>query len=62
MHNLFLGTAKFIMKNIWLKKERITSQQLQTLQFRIDNMKVPSDIGRVPKKLFQISVVLQQSS
>ena len=51
MHNLFLGTAKHLMKNIWLKNEIITPEQLNTLQCRMDSLKVPSDLGRIPPKI-----------
>lgn len=51
MHNLFLGTAKTMMKNIWLKRDIITHEQLNIIQSRIDNLKVPSDLGRIPKKI-----------
>ena len=30
MHNLFLGTAKHVLKNIWIKKELITSGNFLT--------------------------------
>ena len=51
MHNLFLGTAKSVMKNICLKRNIITAEQLNVLQCRMDSLKVPSDLGRIPKKI-----------
>ncbi len=51
MHNLFLGTAKHMMKRVWLPKGVVTNEQLNLIQARVDNMQVPSDIGRVPEKI-----------
>jgi hypothetical protein len=51
MHNLFLGTAKHMMKKIWLQREIISNSQLAIIQARVDGMHVPSDIGRLPKKI-----------
>ena len=51
MHNLFLGTAKTMMKKIWLQKGVINSAKLDTIQCRIDGMNIPSDMGRIPKKI-----------
>ena len=51
MHNLFLGTAKTMMKKIWLQKGTINNAKLDTIQCRIDAMNVPSDMGRIPKKI-----------
>ncbi|XP_077866348.1 uncharacterized protein LOC144354095 [Saccoglossus kowalevskii] len=53
LHNLFLGTGKYIMKNVWLNKEKpkISKDQLEIIQTKIDNTKVPSDMGRMPLKI-----------
>ena len=51
MHNLFLGTAKTVMKKIWLQRDIISDAKLNLIQCRIDNMSVPSDLGRIPKKI-----------
>ena len=51
MHNLFLGTAKNVMKKIWLQRDIISDAKLNLIQCRIDNMSVPSDLGRIPKKI-----------
>ncbi len=50
MHNLYLGTAKHILKNIWLDDSSriITASMFETIQ---TSVLVPSDIGRVPKKI-----------
>lgn len=52
MHNLFLGTAKR-MKNMWLNDDEtlVTKSQLQVIQNRANNMHVPADIGRIPRKI-----------
>lgn len=51
MHNLFLGTAKTVMKKIWLQRDIISTSNLNVIQCRIDSMNVPSDLGRIPKKI-----------
>ena len=51
MHNLFLGTAKHIMKNIWLPNKILKQSDLKTIQQVIDSMKVPSNMGRIPNKI-----------
>lgn len=51
MHNLFLGTAKHLMKNIWMKQELVTTSDLQNMQETMDAMKTPSNVGRIPRKL-----------
>ena len=51
MHNLFLGTAKYVLKDIWMEFGIITDKQFQLIQQRIDSCKVPSDIGRIPRKI-----------
>lgn len=51
MHNLFLGTAKSIMKNIWLKRDIISNNQLDIIQSRIDSLQVPTGLGRIPRKI-----------
>lgn len=50
MHNLFLGTAKTVMK-IWMKNGLIKEENFELLQARVDSMMVPSDIGRIPRKI-----------
>lgn len=51
MHNLFLGTAKHVLKSIWLDQDLITSSDLNIVQSRMDKATVPSDIGRIPYKI-----------
>ena len=53
MYNLFTGTAKHVMKNIWLDGEspKINKNDLSNIQKKLDNIKAPSDVGRMPKKI-----------
>lgn len=53
MHNLFLGTSKFMMKNIWLAQDPplIEKKFFSTIQERVDNCIIPSLIGRIPHKI-----------
>lgn len=50
MHNLFLGTAKHVMK-VWTEKDIITKDNMKVIQDRVDSIKVPSDIGRIRRKI-----------
>lgn len=50
MHNLFLGSAKHMI-NIWIKNELIDSSKFDIIQRYVDNMIVPSDVGRIPRKI-----------
>lgn len=47
MHNLYLGSAKHIMKNVWLneKNDFISDEDFQRIQELVDSMTVPQDIG-----------------
>ena len=53
MHNLFLGTAKHIMQNIWLNDTNplLTEVQLKRIQDKVDEVKFPSSLGRLPNKI-----------
>ena len=50
MHNLFLGTAKSMFK-LWIKKEILSNSDLKSLDHRIAEMKVLTDIGRMPTNI-----------
>ena len=50
MHNLFLGTAKYVFK-LWDKQGIIGKKEMKLLESRIEAMDVPTDIGRLPKKI-----------
>lgn len=51
MHNLFLGTGKRVVKEIWMDCNIISETQLQLIQNRIDCMVTPPDMGRIPHKI-----------
>ena len=51
MHNLFLGTAKHVLNAIWLERGMVSHDQLGIIQQRVDDIRVPSDIGRIPYKI-----------
>lgn len=51
MHNLYLGTAKHPMKNVWLPNKILKQNDLKSIQELIDNMKVPSNMERIPNKI-----------
>ena len=53
MHNLFTGTAKHVMKNIWLDSDNplLEKNNLLHMQENLDKVKVPSNVGRMPRKI-----------
>ncbi len=51
MHNLFLGSGKHILKDVWIDRNIITESKFVLIQSRIDKIVVPSDIGRIPHKI-----------
>ena len=53
MHNLVTGTAKHVMKNIWLDGENplIRKNDLINIQEKLDKLKAPSDVGTMPRKI-----------
>jgi len=51
MHCLFLGVAKWIIQSIFIKEKKLNSEQLRAAQIRMDNVQLPSDIGRIPPKI-----------
>ena len=50
MHGLFLGTAKKMLE-IWQSLEILKKSHFQCIQEIVDAMKVPSDVGRIPRKI-----------
>ena len=50
MHNILLGTAKWMM-TIWKTKGLITHPQLDEIQRLVDSFITPSDVGRIPHKI-----------
>lgn len=51
MHNLFLGTAKHFLKSVWIGGNKLSTENLELIQSRINKVKVPSDLGRIPYKI-----------
>lgn len=53
MHNLYLRTAKHMMKNVWLNESNdfISNEDFERIQELVDSMTVPQDIGRIPGKI-----------
>lgn len=50
MHNLFLGTGKHMI-HLWLNSGILNSKKYQQIQQCVDNFSVPSDVGRIPRKI-----------
>ena len=50
MHNLLLGTAKHVLKT-WIEMGLLSDSDLQRLQKRVNLVKPPSEIGRIPSKI-----------
>lgn len=53
MHNLFTGTAKHGLKNIWMDPDKplLENNNLLKIQEKVDKIPVPADVGRIPKKI-----------
>ena len=54
MHNLFLGTARHMVKDIWLKNNELSilsKHDLLEIQERVDRCEVPSTMGCIPHKI-----------
>jgi hypothetical protein len=51
MHCLFLGIAKWIVTQLWIEENRLTTKHLEIMQERANKIKVPSDVGRIPSKI-----------
>ena len=51
LHNLYLGTAKHVLKDIWLGMDIVSHNSLQSLQERMDKIMSPHNIGRIPQKI-----------
>ena len=50
MHNLLLGMAKNMMR-IWCENGIIASCDLQSIQYTINSIVVPGDVGRIPSNV-----------
>ena len=51
MHNLYLGTAKHILKNVWHNKNMINKKNYESLQQCVDSVHAPPNLGRLPSKI-----------
>lgn len=51
MHNLYLGTAKRILKKVWIEQNLISTKQFEVIQARVDSVRVPGKLGRIPSKI-----------
>ena len=51
MHNLFLGSAKYLKIYILVGKKIISETDFVVIQERVDNLIVPPDVGRIPHKI-----------
>ena len=51
MHCLFLGIAKWIIKSIFVNQGKLSIEQLQVAQKRMDHVELLSDIGRILPKI-----------
>ena len=49
MHNFLLGTAKHVM-TIWKDKGILNGVQFEAVQDKVDRVRVPSKMGRIPTK------------
>ena len=47
MHNLYLGTAKHVFVT-WINIGVLSSENLNEIDARMNNIKLPTDIGRIP--------------
>ena len=51
MHNLFLGSGKHILKDVWIEKGIIAEVQFTIILNRVDKVVSPPDVGRIPNKI-----------
>ena len=51
MHNLFLGSAKHFLKDIWIDKGIIPESSFDVIQQRVDSIRIPTGMGRIPHKI-----------
>ena len=51
MHCLFLGISKWIVHTLWVGERVLTKNQLNTIQKRIDKIKLPPDIRPISHKI-----------
>ena len=51
MHCLFLGIAKWITKRIWIDEGILTEKDLQSIEKKMTEFRVPTDLGQTPGKI-----------
>lgn len=51
MHNLYLGSAKHILKDIWIEQGVIDSKAMSSIQDSVDSIVTPHYVGRIPHKI-----------
>lgn len=54
MHNLFMGSAKHIVKKVWSSNNVLdlsNNKVCEKIQSTIDSIQVPTDTGRIPRKI-----------
>ena len=51
MHNLFLGTAKHVVKDTLISKGLIQDKHTTQIQETMNSMKTPQTVGRIPHKI-----------
>ncbi len=50
MHNLFLGTGKYMFK-LWIEKGLLTNQKLKEVETRVSLFQIPSGVGRLQGRI-----------
>jgi len=45
MHNLFLGITQWIIKKLWIEGNKIIKNNLEIMEKRIKDIKIPADLG-----------------
>ena len=51
MHNLFLGTAKHMIHNVYIKHGFLDKQAIDRIHKRIEKVVLPSNLGRMPTQI-----------
>lgn len=51
MHNLFLGTAKYVTQKIWIGNKVLKTPQLNIIHNRLQKVQVPGYLGRLPSNI-----------
>ena len=51
MHNLFLGTAKYFARDVWIGRNILDSNALAKVEAKLKNTVVPPGLGRLPSSI-----------